>query len=242
MADDLDRASEELTRVFIRMSGMLFAEQSLQGALELVCRLAHETIVGSAGAAVTLIHEGYKRSPAYSGGEFVRQADELQYEMDEGPCISAWRDKAVYRIDSMSDERRWPRWVPAAAAMGIESSLSVPMLVQNSAIGAAKVYSRRPNEYGDRDERLLMMFAEHAAIALANVSEYTSAKELTSQLKEALETRDTIGMAKGILIAQEGVDERGAFDMLRTASQTENIRLREIARRLVEEATGRSRG
>jgi AmiR/NasT family two-component response regulator len=46
-------------------------------------------------------------------------------------------------------------------------------------------------------------------------------------------------MAKGILMAQEGIDAERAFDMLRVASQSENVKLRDVAQRLVEETARR---
>lgn len=47
-------------------------------------------------------------------------------------------------------------------------------------------------------------------------------------------SRDIIGQAKGILMEREGIDDEAAFAMLRQASQTQNIKLREIAAAIVE--------
>jgi GAF domain-containing protein len=242
MADELeDRSSDELLRVYMRMSGILLSEETLQSSLDLVCSMAEETISGTDGAGVTLARNGRTYTAAYTDGELVQKADEIQYQLDEGPCISALREKTTFRIDSMSNETRWPRWAPEAAALGIASSVSVPLLVRDQAIGATKVYSSEENHYEAWAERVLKMFADQAAIVLANAADYSGAKEMAEQLKVALETRDTIGMAKGILILQEGVDEEGAFDMLRNASQHENIKLREIARQLIDRTVGRGR-
>lgn len=128
---------------------------------------------------------------------------------------------------------RWVRWTSAAAGMGIASSLSAPVTARGHALGAMKVYSPRAHEYDERDERVLQMFADQAAIMLSNVLEFTDARNTIAQLKEAIETRDVIGMAKGILMSREGVDPERALEMLRTASQGENVKLRDIAPRLV---------
>jgi GAF domain-containing protein len=237
--DDLERTSDELVGAFLRMAGVQLSEETVQTSLDLVCLLAQETIHGTVGAGVTLIRDGKKWTAAYSDGEVVKQADDLQYELDEGPCLSAYRDQRPYRIDSMRAETRWPRWTPAAAALGLGSYISTPLLVPGGALGAIKIYSRRENEYDDRAQRILVLLSEQAAVLLANVVEYSGAKEMTEQLKEALETRDTIGMAKGILMLQEGIGEEAAFDMLRQASQNGNVKLREIARGLVDRTVRR---
>jgi GAF domain-containing protein len=228
-----------LTRVLMQMSGNLFSEETIQDSLDRICLLMKEAVVGTAGAAVTVVRDDQKFTAALSDEDPVRRADELQYELDEGPCLSAWRDRRPYRIHSMAGEKRWPRWAPAAAGMGIASCVSAPLLIRDHALGAIKVYSRQTNQYAERDERVLQMFADQAAIALSNVFEFADAKNTIAQLKEAIETRDSIGMAKGILMAQEGIDAERAFDMLRVASQIESVKLRDVAQRLVEETARR---
>lgn len=59
---------------------------------------------------------------------------------------------------------------------------------------------------------------------------------LIDQLRAALRSRDVIGMAKGILIASEGVGPDEAFEILTRASQRENRKLREVAADLVTRA------
>ena len=55
-------------------------------------------------------------------------------------------------------------------------------------------------------------------------------------LKTALGSRTLIGKAIGVIIEREGVNETEAFEMLKTMSQHRNVRLRDIAARLAEEA------
>ena len=55
------------------------------------------------------------------------------------------------------------------------------------------------------------------------------------QLEEALQSRDVIGQAKGILMEREGLDDVEAFQMLTTISQRLNIKLREVSMLLVQQ-------
>ncbi len=223
----------DLTEVMTRLAGLLFSEETLQSALDLTTRLSREVLPQTAGAGVTLIREGRKYTAAYSD-ELVERADALQYELDEGPCLSSWRNSAIVRVDDMTDEQRWPRWTPAAASMGLRSSLSAPLRARQQTTGAIKVYSREFASYDASHEAILQMLADQAGVVLANVQGYVEAQELSDQLKEALRSRDLIGQAKGILMAQEGIDDEAAFAMLRQASQTKNIKLRDIAAAIVE--------
>jgi AmiR/NasT family two-component response regulator len=53
-------------------------------------------------------------------------------------------------------------------------------------------------------------------------------------MEEALQSRDLIGQAKGILMAREGITADQAFDMLRRASQRLNVKLRDVAGGIVD--------
>ena len=55
-------------------------------------------------------------------------------------------------------------------------------------------------------------------------------------LKTALGSRTIIGKAMGVIIEREGVNETEAFEILKTMSQHTNVRLRDVAAKLAEEA------
>ncbi|MDQ4095069.1 MAG: GAF and ANTAR domain-containing protein [Actinomycetota bacterium] len=233
-----EKQQEELAQIFAQMSGVLFSEETTQTALDLVSRLAHETLAGTAGAGVTLTREGSEYTASYSD-EISKRADTLQYELDEGPCLSTFRERRTHRIDDVSSETRWPRWCAAVQELGMASVVSAPLMVRDESIGAVKVYSRNKSNYDERDEAVMQMFGDQAAIVLANAQAFTSAGDLTEQLKEALKTREMIGEAKGILMEREGVSSEEAFAMLRQASQNSNLKLRDIARELAERTVKR---
>lgn len=53
-------------------------------------------------------------------------------------------------------------------------------------------------------------------------------------LRRALESRDLIGQAKGILMSQHRLTAEAAFELLRRTSQARNVKLREIAAQIVD--------
>ncbi len=86
------------------------------------------------------------------------------------------------------------------------------------------------------------MFASQAAIVLANAQAYWDAREMSAGLTEAMKSRAVIEQAKGMLMAAQGCDEDTAFDFLVKASQRENLKLRDIAQRIVDRAVHRGGG
>lgn len=232
--------SSDLARALARLSAVLLSQESVDTTVRLVTTLAVTTLPGTAGAGVSLMSAGGKRSTAASD-PLVEQADLLQYELDEGPCLSAWRGRTPVRIDDTNTEHRWPRWTEKAAAHGIKAVLSTPMLIGDRSIGAIKVYSQQPSVYDEHSEQVLGLLAQQSAILLANAQSYEDAHELATQLRDALASRDLIGQAKGVLIARGAPDEKTAFAMLITASQRSDMGVHDVARQLVT-ATADGRG
>jgi AmiR/NasT family two-component response regulator len=58
---------------------------------------------------------------------------------------------------------------------------------------------------------------------------------MNAELEQALVSRSTVDMAKGILMARLGLDPDGAFDALRSISQRRHVKLRDLAVELVRE-------
>ena len=101
-------------------------------------------------------------------------------------------------------------------------------------MGALNLYSRRPDAFDDRDVAVGSVFAAHAAVAL------TSAQHNEDLAKKAA-SRNVIGMAKGIVMAQQRVSDERAFDILRRASQRMNLELRDLAQQVVDRPRGETK-
>jgi GAF domain-containing protein len=230
---------EELATVFARLSGVLLSEETVSSALRLVTSVALETSTETAGAGITLVDQTGRRTSAAATDEHVEHADRLQYELDEGPCLTAWAQRQVIRVDDVRNEARWPRWCAEASRLRVRSALSAPLVAGDQALGAMKVYAAAPDIYGPREEHLLSLLAAQASVLIANVQSRENAHRLSEGLRAALHSRDLIGQAKGMLMQREGVDEGTAFAMLTAASRQQNRKLTEVARALVDTATRR---
>jgi putative methionine-R-sulfoxide reductase with GAF domain len=174
----------------------------------------------------------------YTDGESPA-IDEAQYREGRGPCLDAWRDNAVFRMSRVEDcADKYPAFAAACVEHGVQSTLSLPMAAGDMAVGAMNLYSRVADGFGDEDESVACDLVAAGAAVLANVSAYWTAFELSQNLNEALKSRAVIEQAKGMLMAlTPGLTAEGAFDILRRASQRENVKLRDIANRIVEGRT-----
>jgi AmiR/NasT family two-component response regulator len=109
----------------------------------------------------------------------------------------------------------------------------VPLVVGERPVGALNLFSKTVDRYDETAEETAVLFSEQAAVACANAEVYWRTYSLTEHLREALESRDVIGQAKGILMARRGCTADVAFDALRKVSQHRNIKLREVADQVV---------
>jgi GAF domain-containing protein len=231
----------DLGTALSQMAGLVLSRESVDTALRLVTSLAATTTAGTLGAAVTVVDEHGKRSRAASNAT-VEEADALQYEFDEGPCLTAWRRGEVVRVDDTATDGRWPRWNAAASALGVRSVLSAPLLMTEESIGAMKVYCERPMNYGPHDEHVMRLLAGQAAILLANAQSLQEARRLSRQLTEALASRDVVSQATGVLLARGAANEQDAFAVLAGAARQTGRSVQDVAHALVGAVATRNSG
>lgn len=197
---------------------------------EHVCRTAVTTIAPCDASSVT-IREGRRRFLTLSTSDDAPAAlDALQYELNEGPCV----DVAADRIDAilsndLAEDPRWPRWAPRAVASGMGSVVAVPLIAGQRRLGAINFYSRRPHAWSEDDYHFAQVFTAHATVPLSYAHD---AEGLTT----AISNRHTIGVAQGILMRDYGLDVASAFKILQTLSTEQNIKVQELARRVVAAA------
>lgn len=98
---------------------------------------------------------------------------------------------------------------------------------EQETFGALNLYSSQPHAFTERSERVGWVFASHAAVAFASARN-------DAQLHEAIETRQEIGEALGIAMERYKLSEQRAFEVLKRLSQNNNVKLRDIARQIVE--------
>jgi GAF domain-containing protein len=232
--------SDELAGVFARMSGLLLSEETVETALGVLSALAQETVPGSSGAGVSIIDSRRRRSSGATDSR-VEEADGLQYEFDEGPCLAAAETREFVRMDDLTEDRRWPRWTAAALDLGLRSAMSAPLIAGDTSLGAIKVYAEEPAAFDAHSEHVLTLFSAQATVLVANVQHHERAKRLSSGMREAFRSRDLVSIAKGVLMGRNTVDEDTAFGMLLARCQQEGTSVAEAAQAVVDSAVRRRR-
>jgi len=221
----------ELVQYFADLARRLMAEDTVTGTMDLIVHTAVDLIDGCDHCSISRMRGGSLIS-ASSSDDVGRILDGIQTGAEEGPCLDAIRTGEAQASVDLGDDERWPTYGPhAVESVGVRSSLALPLHDGRRTIGALNLFGEEVGAFHDdggevADEAVASVLAAHATPALVAALD-------REDLRAALESRDVIGQAKGMLIARARVDEDEAFDLLRRASQRMNTKLAEVARRVV---------
>lgn len=231
--------SPDLAASIAELQALLLGTESIDGFLREMAVLAAGTLGEGLSCGITLQPNGRPLTVA-SSDQFASQVDELQYGLDEGPCLAATRTGQVTRIDDLAADKRWRKYAVRALAYGVRSSLSYPLHAQDKLIGALNIYSREPAFFGEARTRQAGRFAQNASTAVGIAARMAQQAVLTDQLRASLASRSVIDQALGVIMGEERCTAQEAFEILRGVSQNRNIKLRQVAEDVVSRVTGRA--
>jgi GAF domain-containing protein len=220
----------DLATMLSDVAQSLQQEPDLQETLQGIVDAAVEAIPGAQHVSVSSVIKRREVHTRASTDDLPKAVDQAQYETGQGPCLDTLYEQRTARIPNMAAEERWPAFVARAKDLGVSSMLSVQLFVQGADLGALNVFSEEIEAFGEESEHVALLFASHAAVAMASAQE----KE---QLRSAIEFRDLIGQAKGILMERFKITGEQAFQVLTRVSQHSNRKLRDVATELVEHGT-----
>ena len=222
----VDRRNGRLSQLFGDLAVELQSRES-PDTLQSIVEAAARIVPGACWAGISLI-QGRKVVSRVPTSPLVAELDQLQTDLNEGPCLSALREHHTVRVDDMSAETRWPAFVREAIQRGVLSMLSFQLFVRSENLGALNLFGDQAGGFSEESVLVGGVLAQHAAVAMIGASHET-------QFRDALATRDIIGQAKGILMQRQKLTGLQAFHLLTQASQQTNLKLVDIARWLVAE-------
>jgi ANTAR domain-containing protein len=207
--------------------------EDLEATLGQIVLTAVETVPGVDAGSISVTRHGVVET-RHSTTDEIGELDRTQGELFEGPCITALtspaEDGVVLAQDlAGGDATRWPKFAPQAVAVGFRSLMSTQLCAAPNIRAALNLYSRAPDAFDEQARRVAGLFGVQAGVLL-----YGS--DRATHLKRAIDSRDVIGQAKGVLMSRFAIDDDQAFRMLVSSSQETNLKLVDISRWLAAEA------
>jgi GAF domain-containing protein len=227
----------DLTAALGELAALMLATPSMTALLDDLARLAAGVLTPPASCGITLSQDHAALTVANSDS-LAAQLDEVQYGQGEGPCLETLHTGRTVMVLDTATEHRWGSYPARALGYGVRSSLSLPLTVNGDTRGALNLYATTTQAFGPEQQDRARLFAVQASTALTLAHRQAQQTQLTDQLREALATRAIIDQALGILMAQQTCDPDTAFAILRTTSQNQNRKLRDVAAGIVRATTG----
>ncbi|MDQ0144733.1 GAF and ANTAR domain-containing protein [Pseudarthrobacter niigatensis] len=232
MADENSPPSPEL--LVDHLQDLVLRTQDVQEMLDELAHFSAVTLTDPATAfcSITLIQQKKPVTVARSDDHAIR-LDESQYVAGDGPCLSAIGQQAVVHLPDVNREDRWPRFTAAAQEAHVGSTLSVPLILEGEAKAGLNLYSTRSHGFTTGDIALVETYSYHASKALRLAVRISQLAEAKDHLMAALESRTTIDLATGAIMAQNRCNQDTAMKILKIASSTRNVKLRDVAASVV---------
>jgi GAF domain-containing protein len=230
--DDLEPIIDPLAdhAYFADMALDLHAEPSAERTVDRIAEYA-KAAMRCEDAGILMVHSRRRIETVAATSPACERAHDLQVELDEGPCLDALTgDETYYLVGNTATDARWTQWGPAVTELGLRSVLSLRLETRARRYGSLNLYGSQTEMFGPDDLAVASIFARHASIALATSQE-------TDGLQKAMDARKVIGIAMGILMERYAIESDRAFDVLQRYSQTNNIKLREVAQQVADRRT-----
>jgi GAF domain-containing protein len=215
------------------------ADTGLDDALELAAKETDDLFPVD-GAGIMLLGEGGVLRYVAASDEPGQMLESLHEQTGEGPCIDAFLDDRTVVATDMAADPRWPSVGPLAAEHGIRAVLGVPIDLREGPVGTHNVYATKPHDFDEDDVHAIQAYTRVVASLLrAAVRAHVQGRAAT-QLQHALDHRVRIEQAKGVLMERRKLDEKAAFELLRTHARSARMLLDEVARQVLrgERLTG----
>lgn len=164
-----------------------------------------------------------------AAGPLVGGLDALLHEQGAGPTGGGLECGTTLDIADTRHDGGWAGWSAAADRHGVRSLHLVGLLPLGRTWARLDLFSQRPHAFGTEDVERVDEMASGLGLVLRLAHR-------VMHLEEALQTRDLIGQGQGLLMERYGLAAGPAMSVLRRRSQESQVKLREVAQELVDDA------
>ncbi|TDW70629.1 GAF and ANTAR domain-containing protein [Kribbella pratensis] len=222
---DLATSADTFARLAIELHDAPGVEETIDAVVQFALQALNCTYAG-----VTLYTRGSRPEVAAVTDPVVADVYQLQIDTDNGPLVTALRERTTILIRDTDTDDRWPEWAAKVSALGVRSVLDVPLATGDATrqtVGVLGLYSPLPDAFTEDDEAIAHILARHASVAVASARHEET-------MAQAVDARKLVGQAMGILMERFDVDDDRAFAILKRYSQDTNTKLRDVAQHLID--------
>ena len=228
----MDVSLHDVRQALVELGRLRFGEMRVEDAIREVVHTTHSMFDVDGAGLMLADGDQHLRSVAASDNRFTYLED-LQIRHQEGPCIEAYDTKQLVGVEDLTKDQRWPLFSSAAVDQQVRAVLASPLPYNQDAVGVVAVMSQDSNPWSPEGELALLAFTDLAALLIASMMQGEQHSLLAQQLQGALDSRQVIEQAKGILMERHGLSARAAYDQLRASARAQRRKLGEVCAEVV---------
>jgi GAF domain-containing protein len=228
----------ELATILSSLAVSMLTERSLTDSLRGLVRVAARLMPNCSGGSIAMLVDGRPTTVAFTD-QVVLELDLVQYDLSEGPCLTAIGGEMI-RVAHLAHDERFPHFAVGAADQRIQSTLSTPIRDGSGVIGTLNLYSRTVDGFDGHDEDTALVVVGEAAVVIAGSKLYASAANVRNRLQSDSDEASELAVAEGVLMTLYECSAAQARVLIERAADTTGTRLIDAARRVVESIAGTS--
>ena len=216
---------------------------SMAESLDTLARLAGETLSQATDGTVecaVVLHDGRHHTTVAGTVGPVRDLAALDRELGEGPLTDTLASGLPVAANHLAADFRWPQYRRHPRSAGYKSILAVRLQLDDGAPdggahSALAFFAPRTAAFQQAVTAAALSFVDLASRSLGLVLELQEARTAASDLRSALESRTSIDIACGVIMAENRCSYREAFAIISKASSHRNIKLRKVAEDILDQ-------
>lgn len=221
-----------LTATFRSLADVVYSEESFEEVARAICLAAVDLVDGCDHASL-MVRRGNRAVTAAASDDVAARCDDLERAVGQGPCLDALDEDAPHQhvCADLHDGGSWPdlatRMIDETPVRGLAG---FRLRHEGAKVGALNIFGDHPDRLDEESLHQATLLTAFASVSLAAMDR----GEQATTLRRGLDSNREIGKAVGLLMAMHDLDQDAAFAMLSRVSQEMNLKLAEVASRVVD--------
>lgn len=216
--------------VFAALAEIIYQGSDATQMYAAIC-VAATLIVPGCDHASLLVKRGDRYVTVGASSRLAHHIDDLERRAGDGPCIDAIEEETPQIEPDLTTPSQWPLFSAVLVAdTPVRGAMGFRLLIDKRKGAALNLFSETPNLFDSESAGRAAVLASFASVAINAIAQGEDA----SSLRRGLLSNREIGKAVGMLMMLHDMSEDDAFNLLRRHSQGLNVKLADVARKVIE--------
>lgn len=156
----------------------------------------------------------------------------FQVQNQEGPCLECSNSGVAVSDIDLDTASRWPTFSALAKAQDFQAVYALPLRSRDTTLGALNLFAHE--KLSENRLMVAQALADTATLSLLQINPEVDLQIYIQKIHIAIESRNTLEQAQGMIAQRFDIDIESALVKLRTASIESNMSLVAVASAVVD--------